>query len=293
MRVLPYGRWDFLRQLGIWLGFAWGYEVARALARPSADEGLRNASRVIDVENHLGGLWELHVQRLALDDGGVLRAVNWTYWVSQFVVVSTCLLWVYLRRHHAYMRLRNTLFAVNTLGLVGYVALPTAPPRLVPGAGFVDTLAGSGLSFSSGLVSWLANPYAAMPSLHAADALVIAVAVVPLVGSPVLRALVLLWPPWVWFCLLASGNHFWLDVAAGIALAAVGSVAVIGSSRPEGDGCAARDRRHGRAARVPERRGGRDRDGADPPLLVPGSGASPTGCSPRSPNRPSRTSPEG
>ena len=231
MGILPYGRRDLLRQLGIWLGFACGYEVVRALARPSADEGIRNASRIIDVEDRLGGLWELHVQRLALDTGErLLRPVNWTYWVSQFVLVSAVLLWVYLRHHHAYVRLRNTLFAVNTLGLIGYAVLPTAPPRLVPGAGFVDTLAGSSLSFGSGLVRRLANPYAAMPSLHAADALVIAVVVGPLVGSALLRALVLLWPPWVWFCLLASGNHFWLDVAAGVALAAVGSFG-IGSFR--------------------------------------------------------------
>lgn len=36
---------------------------------------------------------------------------------------------IYVWRNHAYSRLRNALFIVNTLGLVGYLALPTAPPR--------------------------------------------------------------------------------------------------------------------------------------------------------------------
>jgi membrane-associated phospholipid phosphatase len=61
-----------------------------------------------------------------------------------------------------------------------------------------------------------------MPSVHAADALVLAVLIVPLVRSAVLRSLVVAWPVWVWFCVLATGNHYWLDVAAGGALALLG-----------------------------------------------------------------------
>jgi hypothetical protein len=28
-----------------------------------------------------------------------------------------------------------------------------------------------------------------------------------------------LWPTWVWFSGMATGNHFWLDVAAGVGVA--------------------------------------------------------------------------
>ena len=62
------------------------------------------------------------------------------------------------------------------LGLVGYVLLPTAPPRMFPDIGFVDTLSAfGGLNHGSGLVQLAANPYAAMPSLHAADAFILGV----------------------------------------------------------------------------------------------------------------------
>ena len=33
------------------------------------------------------------------------------------------------------------------------------------------------------------------------------------------RALWLLWPAWVWFCVMATANHYWLDVVAGIGIA--------------------------------------------------------------------------
>ncbi|HZO97954.1 MAG TPA: phosphatase PAP2 family protein [Gaiellaceae bacterium] len=230
--LLPDGLAGLLRQAAIWLGFGLGYEVARAFADRGAGEALRNARRVIALESRLGGLFELDVQRLVLDAGSPLvDALNWTYWGSQFFVLTAGLVWVYLRRNHGYLRLRNTLFAVNLAGLVGYAAVPTAPPRLVPGHGFADTLSESAVSFHSPLVELLANPYAAMPSLHAADALVLAATLAAVVRSPAGRAAALLWPVWVWFSLIATGNHFWLDVLAGAALGALGVAGASAAAR--------------------------------------------------------------
>jgi membrane-associated phospholipid phosphatase len=248
--LLPRGPRDFLLQIGIWVGFALGYEVARAAADRGADEALRNARGVVRLEERLGGLPELDLQRWALDaGGGFVRVLNWTYWLSQFVVLTSALLWVYLRRNRAYLRLRNTLFAVNLIGLIGYVALPTAPPRLLPGHGFVDALSGFTVSFRSGPVELLANPHAAMPSLHAADALIVAVVLASVVRRAALRRLVALWPLWVWFCLLATGNHFWLDVAAGALLGALGIAggAVVDRRRRRDEMAAIGSTREGRA----------------------------------------------
>lgn len=223
---LPHGWGDLLRQVSIWLGFVVGYQVARGLAHRGPSEAFRNARRLIRFEEQLGGLVELDVQRLALEGGTVLvHAVNWTYWLSQFAVVTAVLLGIYLRRNEAYLQLRDTIIIVNTLGLVGYVALPTAPPRLFPERGFVDTLADVGvLGHGSALVELVSNPYAAMPSLHAADALIVGVALAAAVRQRPLKVLFLLWPLWVWFSLIASANHFWVDIAAGVFLAALGSV---------------------------------------------------------------------
>ena len=81
------------------------------------------------------------------------------------------------------------------------------------------------LGHGSALVELVSNPYAAMPSLHAADALIVGVALAALVRQRALKVLFLLWPLWVWFSLIASANHLWVDIAAGVFLAALGSVA--------------------------------------------------------------------
>jgi len=116
-----------------------------------------------------------------------------------------------VRRHEAFVGLRNSILLANLIGLVGYVFVPTAPPRLL-GVGFVNT-------HRNGLVNLAANPYAAMPSLHAADALILGVVLFTVCRTPWAKALWAVWPAWVWFAVMATGNHFWLDCVAGIGVA--------------------------------------------------------------------------
>jgi len=141
-------------------------------------------------------------------------------------VLGLSLLWIYLWRNEAFVRVRNTLLLANIIGLVGFVLVPTAPPRMFPELGFVDTLAGFGINHDSAIVRADSNPYAAMPSLHAADALIIGVSLALLVRPRWLKALWVLWPAWVWFSVIATGNHFWLDIVAGIVVALVAAAIV-------------------------------------------------------------------
>src|ERR671917_141593 len=91
---------------------------------------------------------------------------------------------------------------------------------MFPEQGFVDTLASSSsLNHGSSLVELASNPYAAMPSLHSADALIVGFALASLVRSRWLKVAWTLWPTWVWFSVMATGNHFWLDIAAGVGVA--------------------------------------------------------------------------
>jgi len=80
------------------------------------------------------------------------------------------------------------------------------------GVGFVN-------SHHDGLVRLAANPYAAMPSLHAADALIVGVVLFSLCRNQWAKLVWALWPAWVWFAVMATGNHFWLDCIAGIGVA--------------------------------------------------------------------------
>jgi membrane-associated phospholipid phosphatase len=227
-RVLPRGYLDLLRQAAIWFGFLFAYQFARGIADRDPSKAFANGWRVLDFEQRVTHhVFELSLQQVA-DSSGLLKSlVAWTYWNSEFTVVGLALLWVYLRRNDAFMRFRNTILLANVLGLIGYILLPTAPPRMFPSLGFLDTLDSfGGLNHGSGIVSVAANPYAAMPSLHAADALIVGIVLATVTRRWWVRVLSLLWPAWVWFAVMATGNHFWLDVVAGIVVATVAMVVV-------------------------------------------------------------------
>jgi membrane-associated phospholipid phosphatase len=221
-RLFPRGYADFGYQLLIWFGFLAAYQVARGVADRDPTRAFANGWRIIDVEQRLAGLGELTLQGWTQSSRVLETLVSWTYWNSEFTVIGLALLWVYFRRNEAFTRFRNTILLANVLGLIGYVFLPTAPPRLFTSMGFTDTLSQfGGLNHGSGLVELASNPYAAMPSLHAADALIAGVILASVVRRPVWKAVWILWPAWVWFAVMATGNHFWLDVAAGILLALI------------------------------------------------------------------------
>jgi membrane-associated phospholipid phosphatase len=221
-RILPKGWTDFGLQVLIWLGFYFSYQAVRSLADRDPAKAFVNGFRVIGFEQRITPhLIEQTAQRVADSSGWLLTAAAWTYWNSEFTVIGLTLLWVYLRRHDHFARFRNTILLANMIGLVGYAFVPTAPPWMFPSFGFVD-----GVNHSHGLVGAFANPYAAMPSLHAADALVVGVYLLVASRRWWSKALWALWPMWVWFCVIATANHFWLDVAAGIAVGAVSLVIV-------------------------------------------------------------------
>ena len=191
-----------------------------------------NGLHVIRIEEWTGTLFEPTLQRLVDSSELLIKATTYTYWLSQFVVVGATLLWVYFRHHERFAGFRNWLIVANIVGLVCYVLVPTAPPRMFPAWGFVDTLAQySGVNHASGSIAHTANPYAAMPSLHSMDAFIVGVVMFGVCRSLWARALWLLWPAWVWFSVIGTGNHYWLDVVAGVAIAIVTGVVLFRRQR--------------------------------------------------------------
>jgi PAP2 superfamily protein len=214
-RFLPRGWRDFGLQIGIWFGFYFTYLAVRHLTDRDPAKAVVNGLRVISFEQrYTHHLFELTVERIADSSSWLLTAAAWTYWNSEFTVIGLTLLWVYLRRHDAFTRFRNTILLANIVGLLGFWLMPTAPPWMFPDKGFVD-----GVNHSSALLQTFGNSYAAMPSLHAADALIVAWFMVSTSRTIWAKALWALWPVWVWFCVIATANHYVLDVLAGIAVA--------------------------------------------------------------------------
>lgn len=222
-RLLPRGWRDLGLQIGIWFGFLGLYQVVRGLADRNPAEAFANGLKVIHFERTVAGLWELTLQNLTETTHWLGTIAAWTYWNSEFTVVGLALLWVYFRRHDTFRWFRNWILLTNVIGLLGYALMPTAPPRLFPDFGFNDAMANMGaLNHGSGFVQLAANPYAAMPSLHSADAFIVGLTLAFLCRRWVFKIIWLAWPAWVWFCVMATANHFWLDVVGGVAIAVVG-----------------------------------------------------------------------
>ena len=214
-RVLPRGWADLGRQLAIWFGFAILYQLARGIADRNPTKAFSNGRAIVDFETRVTHrLYELTFQNFVDQRHVLATIVSWTYWNSEFTVVGIAVLWVYMRRHDAFVGFRNSILLANMIGLVGYILVPTAPPWMFASYGFVD-----GVNHSTGALNAFANPYAAMPSLHAADALIVGIFLFRACRYWWSKAIWAAWPAWVWFCVMATANHFWLDVVGGVLVA--------------------------------------------------------------------------
>ena len=221
-RRLPRGWLHFAAQLAFWFGFYVLYQLVRGVADRDVGSAFWNGLKVIRIEEWSGTLFEPALQRLVESSSLLIKATTYTYWLSQFAVVGLALLWVYFKHQDRFAGFRNWLIAANVVGLVCYILIPTAPPRMFPEWGFVDTLAQySGINHQSGVIAHTANPYAAMPSLHSMDAFIVGVVMFGVCRSKPARVVWMLWPAWVWFSVMGTGNHYWLDCLAGVLLALV------------------------------------------------------------------------
>jgi hypothetical protein len=164
---------------------------------------------------------------------GLVGILGVLYLTLHLGVTGLYLIWLHRRRPAAYPVVRNALLMVSAVALVGFVAFPTAPPRLAA-LGITDTISGGHVDLNHGLISALYNPYAAVPSLHLGFAAIVGTTLFQLARSPLLRMLAVLYPALQLFVIVATGNHFFFDAACGAALAAVAlPVAAIVSRRPQ------------------------------------------------------------
>src|SRR5690348_5703800 len=230
-RILPRGWADLALQLTLFALLDLVYETTRMLAVGDRGVALNHAHDIVSAERTLGIFHELSVQHFAAQHGLVQSVANWTYFNCQFTISFGFLFWVYLRRNEAYPLVRNVFLAANAIGLACYTLYPAAPPRMLTGLGFVDTLNETSVNHHSGLIASLSNPYAAMPSLHTAYALTVGVSAVMLVRTPVLRVAWAFYPALVVFSIVATANHFFLDAAGGASVATLAALAVFAHRR--------------------------------------------------------------
>jgi membrane-associated phospholipid phosphatase len=226
--LLPHGPLDLARQVALFVTALYAYSLVRGFAdEPGAVQtAFDNARGVISVEQALHVFVEPSIQAWAMGSGLLVDGASWVYVNAQSSVTLGALLFIYLRRNESFYFVRNMLMIAMALALVGYIVYPTAPPRFFPEWGFFDSVSDfAGVEPDSTTVDALFNPYAAIPSMHVAFALMIGGSLAKLVHRPVLRVLWWAYPVLVTFVIVATANHFLTDALLGALVAALSAFA--------------------------------------------------------------------
>jgi len=233
---LPHGWIDLGKQVGLFALFNLMYETARGIADGEATIAFEHGRQVIDFEASTGTLFEPDLQRLILPFHWLIDFANQVYLNSQFAVTISFLVWLYIFRNEAFYFVRNMFLASMAFAVIGYTAFPTAPPRLFPEHGFVDTITDfSSVNHDSGLAKLFINPYAAVPSMHCAFALMIGATGTRVCRHHAAKVFWALWPLLVAWVVMVTANHYWIDVALGycVAAASAGVALWLARARPE------------------------------------------------------------
>jgi hypothetical protein len=210
-------------QIGIFLLAYLLYSAARWLTVGDLPSAQAHADWIMSLEHKLGVADEASVQR-ALDGTVYLWVLNHLYLAAQLIVVPGALIFLYRRSRLAYDRLRNTILATWLISIPVYAAFPVAPPRLSD-SGLVDTITTqTGFALDSKFTTSFYNELAAVPSLHVGFAVAVGIAVAAAVSNPFAKAVALLWGPVIAVAVVATGNHFVFDIAAGVVASGAGYV---------------------------------------------------------------------
>jgi len=202
----------------------WTYSLIRNAVPEQRSQALRNADWIWNAERTMGLAVEESVNHAVNSVHWLIVSMNYYYATLHFIVTIGVLVWLY--RHHPgrYSAARLVLFATTGVALVGYYLYPLAPPRLMNGQNFIDTVLVHQTwgSMASGNFKNMSNQYAAMPSMHIGWSLWCGLIIFAVATAPWAKILGLLYPALTLVVIVATANHFWLDAVGGMICLAFG-----------------------------------------------------------------------
>ncbi len=206
--------WGELLVIG-WL--AWAYDAITNLAPLREKLALAHGRGILSFERSLHIAPELALNRWLAAHRALGTLLSYYYDNAHFIVTFGLLGWLWFKRADIYRPLRRSLVAINVIGLAVFWLYPVAPPRML--SGFTDVVASSHTfgSWHTGSLATDANQLAAMPSLHIAWAVWCTLVLWALTERTWVRALAVIYPCVTAFAVLATGNHYVLDLVGGLA----------------------------------------------------------------------------
>ena len=209
-------RWWVELLVIVWL--VWLYDSITNLAPLREKLALAHGRDILSFEQSLHIAPELALNRWLVAHEALATILSYYYDNAHFIVTLGLLAWLWWKRTDIYRPLRNSLVAINLIGLVVFWLYPVAPPRLLLSNGFTDVVASSHTigSWHTGSLATDANQFAAMPSLHIAWAVWCTFVLWCLSPRAWVRVLAVLYPCVTAFAVLATGNHYLLDLIGGL-----------------------------------------------------------------------------
>jgi hypothetical protein len=206
------------------------YYLIRGFVVDEFTEAHAHALAIIQVERNLHLFHESELQQLLNGSMFQIQLWNGVYFWAHAPVIAAVGVWLYLHHRPNYSLIRNSFLFSALAGLLIYWLFPVAPPRLMPGFGFVDTMQRySSVSYQAQSLKPFVNPFAAVPSLHFGWSVLIGVGVIRALQHPIAWALGALLPLLMLIAIIATANHFVFDAAAGlvVCVAALGLAATL------------------------------------------------------------------
>ena len=212
----PRGGEDVLRQGLIMLACYAVYDVSRAVVMGREAVAMANGMFFLNLEKALGIFWEPWIQGRISAVPPVMSFLVWSYGALHLPIIMGLMVWVFTQRRSSWTVFRNWFLAINFMAVLLYFLLPTAPPRMIFTSGVADISYLHGKRPAIFENGFLANPFAAMPSLHFAYALFVALTLFLLARQKWLRAGGFAYPALVLVSIVATGNHFIVDAVASV-----------------------------------------------------------------------------
>lgn len=214
----------YVADMAIVVGLFVLYFLGRGLPSDRINLSTRNAGHIIDIERSLGIFWEPAWQDVALRHERLIDVANFTYLqlhMPLLVVVGFAFFCADARKHRV---IRNAILISAFLALPIYAAFPVTPPRLLTLAGqefgFTDTLAGLRPSKPGAISNW----YAAMPSYHFGWIALATAGAWWCWKNVLVRLAAVLFAGLMWWAIVVTGNHYFLDMVAGAAMVALSAL---------------------------------------------------------------------
>lgn len=227
------GWWPLLVQVALGVVAALAYFLVRGVTRGALETARENAGTLIEIEAVFGLKREGLIQAGIDDHHSLVTLANWIYIYGHWPVIIASLVWLFLFAPQRFYILRNAMFVSGAIGLVFFVSLPVAPPRLGI-LELTDTVTQFSDSYRTLQPPALTNPYAAFPSLHFGWNMLVGITIWQATRNPFARTFAVLMPIAMAWAVVATANHYLIDVVAGGIIAGIGLVLAVYLARTRG-----------------------------------------------------------